>query len=72
MNQFNPTSLPVIANLAGLNNSPNTKIELELKDAYTLVDILSGNLDQSNMSISDCQVINHLIKKLRNCEPEEF
>ncbi len=49
-----------------------TKIELDLKDAVKLADILQNQIPKviDTKSPRDYQLINLLIKKLRNAEPE--
>ena len=72
---FNPTEIQTITRLSGLKyNKPRVKfsdrckIELDLKDAFKLADLL--DTDSDYWEIKDCQFINLVIKKLRNAEPE--
>ena len=76
---LNPTELKTITKFAGLKRikmktTERTKIELDLKDAFRLADILqdSNVIDRAYvyLSESDSQLINLLIKKLMDAEPE--
>ena len=57
-----------------VKTTDRTKIELDLKDAYRLADVLDEVIDWDAMKyyskLSNFQLINLLIKKLRNAEPE--
>lgn len=55
-----------------MKQNGRTKIELDLKDAFKLADIIQNQIPKviDTKSPRDYQLINLLIKKLRNAEPE--